>query len=746
MRCLVPQKPIGDENDLVPCERLDPGMADNLFSHHDGDQRTDLECAEQSHLLKEGIPTIFAQPEQNIHDGQETTSNETSSQPNDCANILTTECFEMGPRALWTNVTNGSRTPRELINFGLETDLDFSSMDLDFLDMYNARAPFEFGLAATSTTLLDQCTIDQNEGREKDDRNMDPMLRWTGHFIPAPQDHAYAEHAHLSLPAEVASHESPQSLLNFEKRMTAERLEFTSRDKILGIILSQVKPPVARAVSSFPSGELLDCLIQYFLSVPFSGASTWVHGAGFQPKKTRPELLLAMAAAGAVLTPDNSLRKLGFAMHEVVRNYLPTVFEGDNTTIRDLELHQAFMLCLEIGLWSGNSRKIEISESFQQPLLTMLRRGGMLFRSGYPPITLRPEDEGQILEDRWRSWIRNESHKRLVYHLLQHDAQSSMVLQINPAMSYAELSLPLPASEDLWTASCAQDWKDIYILRANSGSICIPSLIECIANFDVLDPSHKQYDLSASCLAVLHGIWGLVREYRQVDLLLCNQPRYWDSGLMMTSRYQELIKMLDYFRIGHEDESPLFLNLILMHMHMSLNDIQEFASLENFEDSGRDRRSMGEWATSKAARQAVWYAAQVVREVKSLPRLNIRDFKAVALYHASLALWAYGMGSHMVAQDPTDNQSVSSSQKQKIITLDGEYTDDVQRYIALGKGSPVLHEVQHRTRYTLLSDPRSILELVITIMEKNHDGSCTAQPPLVANLIHLLEGLRGATK
>jgi len=29
------------------------------------------------------------------------------------------------------------------------------------------------------------------------------------------------------------------------------------------------------------------------------------------------------------------------------------------------------MLQIEIGLWSGNSRKMEIAESFQQPLLTV---------------------------------------------------------------------------------------------------------------------------------------------------------------------------------------------------------------------------------------------------------------------------------------------------------------------------------------------------------------------------------------
>lgn len=38
---------------------------------------------------------------------------------------------------------------------------------------------------------------------------------------------------------------------------------------------------------------------------------------------------------------------------------------------RDLKALQAFMLSLEVGMWSGFKRKMEIAESFIQPLLTV---------------------------------------------------------------------------------------------------------------------------------------------------------------------------------------------------------------------------------------------------------------------------------------------------------------------------------------------------------------------------------------
>ena len=38
---------------------------------------------------------------------------------------------------------------------------------------------------------------------------------------------------------------------------------------------------------------------------------------------------------------------------------------------RDLSLVQGWVLVLEIGLWSGVKRKMEIAEGFQQPITTV---------------------------------------------------------------------------------------------------------------------------------------------------------------------------------------------------------------------------------------------------------------------------------------------------------------------------------------------------------------------------------------
>ncbi|KNG82110.1 putative C6 transcription factor RegA [Aspergillus nomiae NRRL 13137] len=663
----------------------------------------------------------------------------------DYADLITPNSVDMFAAGLSIDSLSGVRTPRGLISFGLETDLDLSMVDLSFLESYNSRIPFQFDEHETpqsiSGSALGDCAAGTNYGTPND-RSIQ-RLRW--HFVPEPQDHGYAEHNNLLLPADAEQNSTPRNFIGMDSYCNAESLDLASRDKILSIFLSQMKHPISQVTLSFPSVELLDILIRYFLTSPTSNAKSWIHLATFTPKQTRPELLLAMAAMGAVLTPDPSLQKLGFAMQEVVRHQLPVVFESDNTMINNLDLLQAYMLCLETGLWSGNNRKMEICESSRLPLVTILRRRGLFHHAAYPPVLIISEDVSDNLDSKWRSWVRQESFKRLVYNLLQHDAQLSMVLFTNPLLSYGETSLSIPCSRDLWTASSAQKWKELYCVRFAMGSTRIPTLLECIANLDLLECSKAVADTTLGCLSILCAMWGMVWEYRQFSILLAAQSRYWDNGILMVSRYQELVKMLRYFHMGYKNESTLHLNLILMHMHMSLEDVQILATMEDPRKTSEFPPSIHSWSKSKECRQALWHAGQVIRELKTLPSQRLRDFMAVALYHASLALWAYGMAiSHATEGNAMSRPDSMNMNIENIIWLDGDDTDGVHRYIALERGIPALHGVQPHIASASLADPGAILELVLQIMHRNHSGE--REPPLVENLVSLIEKLRDISK
>ncbi|KAJ5211098.1 Zinc finger C2H2 [Penicillium cf. griseofulvum] len=638
-----------------------------------------------------------------------------------------------------------------LVAFGLETNLDLSMVDLSFLESYNARAPFEYE-AATASTLAPTAQAVENEASEVDhaagdDRSVQ-RLRWR--FVPVPQDHGYAEHGNLLLSGQAGPDTPLKSLRNLEMGPGPDNcLDLASRDKILSIVLSQMPQPFSLNAASFPSPELLDRLIRYFFTVPFSSASAWIHRSTLIPKQARSELLLAMAAAGAILTPDSALQKLGFAMQEVVRHRLSTVFESDNTLIRDLELHQAFLLCLENSLWSANSRKMEISESFRYPLITMLRRRGRFDAAGYPTITVNPVDTGKALEDKWRFWVREESIKRLVYHLWQHDAQCSMVLLTSPLMSYAELSISLPACSDLWNAPDAKQWKELFRAQQTGQSFPTPTpLTECVLNMDLLESHRHVIDMKLSCSAVLHAIWGLIWEYRQMSLLTRSSrsshgntvlapSRSWSGDLLLASRYQHLTEMLNYFGIGYKNENALYWHTTLMHMHMSLEEIQLLAAtLEQSELADRIPPIIEAWSASKEGRQAVWHSAQVIRELRALAPQCLRDFTAVALYHSTLALWAYGMGVASITDAATAQVSV---------WLDTPETEHVQRFISFGRGQPMLHGESPEVNAVDLSDPTTILALALRLMHHNHSGPDAREPPLVKNIAHTVQKLLEVT-
>ncbi|KAL3462039.1 hypothetical protein BJX64DRAFT_288781 [Aspergillus heterothallicus] len=632
----------------------------------------------------------------------------------------------------------------ELVTFGWETNLDLSVMDLSFLESYNVRVPFEFEAATVSTAPAPLQEPEDEEPRAHqatgDDRSSQ-RIRWR--FVPAPQDNGYAEHGNLLLSNQAGTDATPQSLRDLEMGPGPDdSVDLASRDKILSIVLSQMPPPFSMNAASFPSPELLDRLIRYYLTVPFSNPDEWIHRPTFTAKGSPPELLLAMAAAGAVLTPDSALRKLGFAMQEVLRHQLPAVFEGDNTLIRQLELHQAFLVGLEVSLWSGSSRKMELCETERHALITMVRRRGRFDGAKYARITVQPTDSGQTLHDIWRLWVREEATKRLVYRLWQHDTQCSVVLGTSPLISYAELSIPLPASPALWNASSAERWRDLFCLQESQSRpiVRMPSLTECVMNMDLLDSQRSVTDMGLACTGVVQAIWGLTWEYRQMSLLTSSggtnaPPRAWSASLLMASRYQQLTEMLDYFGIAYRSESPLYWSSTLMHLHMSLEEIQLLATtLEQPEMGTQTPPAIQTWSASKEGRLAVWHAAQILAEVRGCPPQCIRAFTAVALYQATLALWAYGVG---VAAQMTEG----SIPTQEPVWLDVVEDEHIRRFISFGRGRPMLHEELPTNGFVNLWDPTAVLNMAINLMRHNHSASDALPPPLVESLVHAMQKL-----
>ena len=338
----------------------------------------------------------------------------------------------------------------------------------------------------------------------------------------------------------------------------------------------------------------------------------------------------------------------------------------------------------------------------------------------------------------------------LVFYIFQHDVQMSMALLTNPLISYAELLLPLPATQSLWLALDAESWKSIWLSRPNATNRRL-TLVDCVNDVGLLSSSSYFIDTDGSRMAYLYAHWGLAWEYRQLSSFLKPQSR---QGLLMKSRYQDIVQTLNYFRISceglaHDSGGTLtiVLEIILMHLNMSLEEVQLFAGLEGQKETGRVYPSLRDWVSTPAARQAVWHGGQVIRATRSLPANSIRDFHAIAVYHASLAFWAYGLIRS--AEKRSFMPGSGLERPSPPVWLDDVETTDTQRFIGLDRGSPCvrgMHNPLDSAPPAFLDDPSAVLDSMLGVLRDNHSAKHGPGPLLVENLIQLMGGLRAAAK
>jgi hypothetical protein len=616
---------------------------------------------------------------------------------------------------------SGQATPRGILDLSFNVDVDLTDMDL--------------GLLTPSTT--------DNQGTEQHIPDSEGVPVRTEAFKQSiwrylPQrnkDFGGAEQVNLAF-SDLEKDSKRRSHIT-QRRVIAERLHRVSRDRLMALVLGTCSSENVKKISSaFPSIELLDILIQFFLTSPSIDAQSWFHLPTFSPSKISPEVLACIVAAGAVSTPDIPLRKLGFALHEASRIGQAKAFEADNTAIREFPHLQNLLLELQIGMWSGISRKMEIAESFLQPLITMLRRGGRFRRSTWKQTLAPVDDQSKSLEDQWREWVHQESFLRLVYHTFELDRQSSMALLKPPLISYSEMQLPLPSPNTLWHAKTASAWRLAYLGSAQN-TANRPSALEIFLNLDHL----ARYD-GASAI-YLHIIWGMVWEYRQMSALASKSYSEANNNLILSSRYQELLKQLDDFRVSSPPLSQgneITLELMLVHLHAPLDDIQLFAGIEGQEEARNVYPVLREWIKSAAARQALWHAGQILRAAQGLPTTLLCNFNAIAVYHAGLILWGYGFFKRSVS-----NGSTTSDNSQSVVILNGEDSLGARRFITLNRGTPsILFPGSHTS--THLNDVSGVMNGLVQLLRAPHDAAEGSCPPIVSNLVQLLEGLRIATR
>ncbi|KAI0456552.1 hypothetical protein F5B21DRAFT_466947 [Xylaria acuta] len=633
-------------------------------------------------------------------------------------------------------------------------DMSYELNDVDFgmLDHWNLDGISERPVVTQEATpKTDDSSVDMTRMRRKLVKIWtDSPWRW----IPDKRDHGYSEHGNLPLPRRDSASQQFQERQKQIDRVVQDKLDQSSRDKILAVVLGAARSDAIKIqiAASFPSAEIMDTLTHIFLASHLCSVTSWIHFGTLALNSQWPEWLVTAAAAGATMTPVPTLRKFGFAIQEAVRLALPSKFEENNTGIANLGLVQTLVLEQDISLWSGNRRKMEIAECHLLIPITMMRYRGRFQRSSYPAIEVSESDQGEVLEEKWMCWYELESWKRLAFHCYTRDAQASMTTLASPTMSYAELTLPLPESKELWFAKTAHEWKQEYLMRSAGQTKRPPCLGDLLRDINLLTANHRRLDTQYAISIYLHAFWNLIFEWRQLSAVHRSNPfqNNYQTGpnLILNSRHQELCKALSSFQLVTADwhasfsaQEALLLNLVLMNLHVSLDDLQLFAGKEGEDQARRVYPILQQWSESTEARQALWHAGQILRQAKMFPSGHLKQFYAVGVHHAALALWTYG-----VVTRATRNLSPIHA-SQGVVYIDGLESTEVQRFVEFGQGRPTIRGVRcddGQGIESALEDPRSCMEVAQEVLRMNFNTSQDLLPPMVENLCNLIKQLGGA--
>lgn len=126
---------------------------------------------------------------------------------------------------------------------------------------------------------------------------------------------------------------------------------------------------------------------------------------------------------------------------------------------------------------------------------------------------------------------------RLAYHVFEHDIHMTMVKQRPPLITYAELTLSLPTTRNLWLAPTAEIWKTRYLeMDINSSH---PSLQVLLKDEAAIMSLPSDLDIQVTRSSYLHGIAAQTWEYAQQSVLL-HESSDPSSQLWARSRQQKL--------------------------------------------------------------------------------------------------------------------------------------------------------------------------------------------------------------
>lgn len=352
-----------------------------------------------------------------------------------------------------------------------------------------------------------------------------------------------------------------------------------------------------------------------------------------------------------------------------------------------------------------------------------------------------------------------------------------MTSMANPHISYAELTLPVPESRDLWFAPTAQEWKVRYLAqnyRPNNEVFTLPpSLADLLRDINVLATDHARVDLQYTISIFLHGFASLIREWRQMTTVYrwsnFSATMHADPNVLLQARHRELVHTLDKLQSDaiqrtFTAQEHILINMLLMNLHVSLEDLELFAGKQGDEQARAIVPSLQRWAQEAGSKRAIWHAGQILRWARTFPTGHLKDFYAVAVHHAALALWTWGIMTRVLRRN--GQLAGYNQQTEQVIYLDMEDSpavqDQMRQFVEYGASRPAIRRwkkgsgrhggasasgasskaVNGPPIVTWIEEAGTCMDIVEDIFRANFLEGHTA--PIVENLCHLIKQLGNA--
>lgn len=135
-------------------------------------------------------------------------------------------------------------------------------------------------------------------------------------WIPRSNQNAFSEHNSIQLDEHMETPTS-SSLSRIASSLTlGDRMSHATRDELFRAVIRTAKSKIL--IKTFPSAERLDILLRIGIAKRME-TDAWMHPYTFRSAHARPELLIALIAAGCVCFGVPAISRTGLVLLEVVR-------------------------------------------------------------------------------------------------------------------------------------------------------------------------------------------------------------------------------------------------------------------------------------------------------------------------------------------------------------------------------------------------------------------------------------------